>query len=144
MRLADAFAEAVGRGWRAGLDVGTLETGHAGNFAAELFAGQGLLGGMFGLVHPAFDGLPTARTARSDLRLGQRGDPGGGGRDRGQALRPGLRRGRDRADAQRPWSEGGREPGQRRLDRPRIPGRPLPMAARLFRISPTNMIGVMA
>ena len=28
---------------------------------AELFAGQGLLGGMFGLVHSAFDGLPTAR-----------------------------------------------------------------------------------
>ncbi|OYX93367.1 MAG: acetyl-CoA acetyltransferase, partial [Caulobacter sp. 35-67-4] len=27
----------------------------------ELFAGQGLLGGLFGQVHPAFDGLPTAR-----------------------------------------------------------------------------------
>lgn len=60
--LADAFAEAVGEGLAAtGLDVGDVETGHVGNFAAELFAGQGLLGGMFGLVHPGFDGLPTAR-----------------------------------------------------------------------------------
>ncbi|WP_454761271.1 acetyl-CoA acetyltransferase [Caulobacter segnis] len=60
--LADAFAEAVGEGLAAaGLDVGDVETGHVGNFAAELFVGQGLLGGMFGLVHPDFDGLPTAR-----------------------------------------------------------------------------------
>jgi len=60
--LAGAFAEAVGEGLAAaGLDVGDVETGHVGNFAAELFAGQGLLGGMFGQVHPAFDGLPTAR-----------------------------------------------------------------------------------
>lgn len=60
--LADAFAEAVGQGLAAvDLDPEDVETGHVGNFAAELFAGQGLLGGMFGLVHPAFDGLPTAR-----------------------------------------------------------------------------------
>ncbi|NQE61006.1 acetyl-CoA acetyltransferase [Caulobacter sp. RHG1] len=60
--LADAFAEAVGEGLAAvDLEPSDVETGHVGNFAAELFAGQGLLGGMFGLVHPAFDGLPTAR-----------------------------------------------------------------------------------
>lgn len=60
--LADAFAQAVGEGLAAaGLDVGDVETGHVGNFAAELFAGQGLLGGLFGLAHPNFDGLPTAR-----------------------------------------------------------------------------------
>jgi acetyl-CoA C-acetyltransferase len=60
--LADAFGEAVGEGLAAvDLDPEDVETGHVGNFAAELFAGQGLLGGMFGLVHPAFDGLPTAR-----------------------------------------------------------------------------------
>jgi acetyl-CoA C-acetyltransferase len=52
----------VGEGLAAvDLDPEDIETGHVGNFAAELFAGQGLLGGMFGLVHPAFDGLPTAR-----------------------------------------------------------------------------------
>lgn len=60
--LADAFAQVVGEGLASvDLDPEDVETGHVGNFAAELFAGQGLLGGMFGLVHPAFDGLPTAR-----------------------------------------------------------------------------------
>lgn len=60
--LADAFAETI----EAGLDATQLDpkdvaTGHVGNFVGELFAGQGLLGGFFGLVHPDFDGLPTAR-----------------------------------------------------------------------------------
>lgn len=62
MSLADAFAQAVGEGLAAvDLDPEDLETGHVGNFAGELFAGQGLLGGFFGQVHPALDGLPTAR-----------------------------------------------------------------------------------
>lgn len=62
MGLADAFAEAVEQGLAAvDLDPEDIETGHVGNFAAELFAGQGLLGGFFGQVHPALDGLPTAR-----------------------------------------------------------------------------------
>ncbi|MBO9707742.1 MAG: acetyl-CoA acetyltransferase [Caulobacter sp.] len=62
MDLADAFAEAVGEGLAAvDLDPVDIETGHVGNFAGELFAGQGLLGGFFGLAHPALDGLPTAR-----------------------------------------------------------------------------------
>ncbi|MEJ2814887.1 acetyl-CoA acetyltransferase [Caulobacter sp. CCG-8] len=62
MDLAGAFAEAVGEGLAAvDLDPADIETGHVGNFAGELFAGQGLLGGFFGQVHPALDGLPTAR-----------------------------------------------------------------------------------
>jgi acetyl-CoA C-acetyltransferase len=62
MSLTDAFAQVVGEGLAAvDLDPADLETGHVGNFAGELFAGQGLLGGFFGQVHPALDGLPTAR-----------------------------------------------------------------------------------
>lgn len=62
MTLADAFAECVGNGLDAtGLDPTDVDTGHVGNFVAELFAGQGLLGGFFGLVHPDFDGMPTSR-----------------------------------------------------------------------------------
>ncbi|MFC3580474.1 acetyl-CoA acetyltransferase [Sphingomonas hylomeconis] len=60
--MAHVFSETI----EAGLDATKLEpkdvdTGHVGNFVGELFAGQGLLGGFFGLVHPDFDGLPTAR-----------------------------------------------------------------------------------
>src|SRR6476661_3491044 len=51
--IAGAFTEA--------LNQGLAETGHVGNFVGELFAGQGLLGGFFGLVHPDLDGLPTSR-----------------------------------------------------------------------------------
>jgi acetyl-CoA C-acetyltransferase len=62
MDLADAFSEVVGKGLDSvGLDPKDIETGHVGNFVSELFARQGLLGGFFGLVHPDFDGLPTAR-----------------------------------------------------------------------------------
>ncbi|WP_304166140.1 acetyl-CoA acetyltransferase [Phenylobacterium aquaticum] len=62
MEMADAFSEVVGEGLNAvGLDAKDIETGHVGNFVGDLFAGQGLLGGFFGLVHPDFDGLPTAR-----------------------------------------------------------------------------------
>lgn len=62
MDLADAFAEGVNRGLAAtALDASEIDTGHVGNFAAELFAGQGLLGGLFAQADAAFDGLPTAR-----------------------------------------------------------------------------------
>ncbi|MFZ0268321.1 acetyl-CoA acetyltransferase, partial [Caulobacter sp.] len=62
LSLTDAFGQAVGEGLAAvDLDPEDLETGHVGNFAAELFTGQGLLGGFFAQVHPALDGLPTAR-----------------------------------------------------------------------------------
>jgi acetyl-CoA C-acetyltransferase len=60
--IADAFGEAVREGLNAvALDADEVETGHVGNFAAELFAQQGLLGGFFGLVDPAFDGLASSR-----------------------------------------------------------------------------------
>jgi len=62
MEVVDGFAEAVENGLDAvGLDAKEVESGHVGNFVAELFASQGLLGGFFGQVHPDFDGLPTAR-----------------------------------------------------------------------------------
>ena len=62
MDLADAFSQVVGKGLDSvGLDPKDIETGHVSNFVGELFAHQGLLGGFFGLVHPDFDGLPTAR-----------------------------------------------------------------------------------
>ncbi len=60
--IAQAFGECVNAGLAATrLDPREIDTGHVGNFTAELFAQQGLLGGFFGLVNPAFDGLPTAR-----------------------------------------------------------------------------------
>lgn len=60
--LAGAFAEALNAGLEAtGLEPDDIHSGHVGNFVADLFAGQGLLGGFFGQVHPDLDGLPTAR-----------------------------------------------------------------------------------
>jgi acetyl-CoA C-acetyltransferase len=60
--IADAFADAVLHGLeRVGLEPRDIECGHVGNFVGDLFAGQGLLGGFFGLVHPDFNGMPTAR-----------------------------------------------------------------------------------
>ena len=38
-----------------------VETGHVGNFAAELYAMQGHLGAFLVDTHPAFSGLPTSR-----------------------------------------------------------------------------------
>lgn len=45
----------------AALDAAEIETAHVGNFTGELFARQGLLGGVLASVHPAFAGLPTMR-----------------------------------------------------------------------------------
>jgi acetyl-CoA C-acetyltransferase len=62
MEFADEFAEVVGEGLAAtGLEPKDIDTGHVGNFVGDLFAGQGLLGGFFGLVHPDFNGMPTSR-----------------------------------------------------------------------------------
>jgi acetyl-CoA C-acetyltransferase len=59
---ATAFAETVGSGLAAvDLEPRDIETGHVGNFAGELFAGQGLLGGFFAMLHADFNGMPTAR-----------------------------------------------------------------------------------
>ena len=60
--LFDLFSKAV----LAGLEDASLEpkdivVGHVGNFVAELFTGQGMLGGYFGHVHSDFSGMPSAR-----------------------------------------------------------------------------------
>jgi len=44
-----------------GVEPGEIESGHVGNFAAELYASQGHLGAFLVEVDPAFAGLPTAR-----------------------------------------------------------------------------------
>lgn len=44
-----------------GVEPGEIETGHVGNFAAELYANQGHLGAFLVEIDPAFSGLPTAR-----------------------------------------------------------------------------------
>jgi len=43
------------------IDAGDVETAHVGNFAAELFCHQGVLGGLFAALRPEFDGLPSGR-----------------------------------------------------------------------------------
>ena len=43
------------------LDSSDIDVAHVGNFAGELFTGQGHLGGLFGSLDPAFDGVPSVR-----------------------------------------------------------------------------------
>ncbi|TNE47406.1 MAG: thiolase domain-containing protein [Deltaproteobacteria bacterium] len=43
------------------LEPSDLDVAHVGNFVAELFCGQGQLGGLFASIHPDFVGLPTSR-----------------------------------------------------------------------------------
>lgn len=45
----------------AGIDPARIEVGHVGNFVADLFAGQGLLGGFFGHVFPELASMPSSR-----------------------------------------------------------------------------------
>ncbi|MGJ8562791.1 MAG: acetyl-CoA acetyltransferase [Alphaproteobacteria bacterium] len=60
--LFDLFSTAVLAGLEdAHLDPKDIDVGHVGNFVAELFTGQGMLGGYFGHVHPDFSGMPSAR-----------------------------------------------------------------------------------
>lgn len=44
-----------------GIEPEQIEVGHVGNFVAELFAGQGLMGGFFGHVYSELAKLPTVR-----------------------------------------------------------------------------------
>jgi acetyl-CoA C-acetyltransferase len=44
-----------------GLEPREIETAHVGNFTAELFCGQGQLGGMLASLHPDLSGIPTSR-----------------------------------------------------------------------------------
>ena len=60
--LYDMFAESLREAVaNAEIDPGQIEVGHVGNFVAELFAGQGLVGGFFGHVFPELAMLPTSR-----------------------------------------------------------------------------------
>lgn len=43
------------------LDAAEIGSVHVGNFAGELFCGQGLMGGFMGHVDPGFEGKPTSR-----------------------------------------------------------------------------------
>jgi acetyl-CoA C-acetyltransferase len=60
--LADLIRETVqGALQSTGVTAEEIEVGHVGNFAAELFNGQGHLGGLLVEADPAFRGLPTSR-----------------------------------------------------------------------------------
>ena len=60
--LADLIREtAQGALQAAGVAASEVEVGHLGNFAGELFVGQGHLGGLLVEADPAFAGLPTSR-----------------------------------------------------------------------------------
>ena len=60
--LADMFVYTVQQGLEAtGLKPARIDVGHVGNFVAELFAGQGQLGGFFGHVDPNMTYLPASR-----------------------------------------------------------------------------------
>ena len=45
----------------AGIEPAQIEVGHVGNFVADLFCRQGLLGGFFAQVYPELAGIPTSR-----------------------------------------------------------------------------------
>ena len=60
--IVDLMGEAVSKSLAAvSIEPREIETAHIGNFAAELFCGQGLLGGVFAALDPAFNGLPIGR-----------------------------------------------------------------------------------
>ncbi|SIO09153.1 acetyl-CoA C-acetyltransferase [Parasphingorhabdus marina DSM 22363] len=60
--LFDLFSQTVRTGLeKTRLDAKDIDVGHVGNFVAELFTGQGMLGGFFGHVHKDFSGMPSSR-----------------------------------------------------------------------------------
>lgn len=62
LSLFDLFSETVQEGMSScDLEPKEIDVGHVGNFVAELFSGQGMLGGFFGHVHPDFAGMPASR-----------------------------------------------------------------------------------
>lgn len=62
MGLFELMREAVnGALLDSALEASDIESGHVGNFVGELFAGQGLLGGMFEAIDPGFHGMPSGR-----------------------------------------------------------------------------------
>jgi acetyl-CoA C-acetyltransferase len=59
--LTDLMRETARSALRAAkVDAGDVEVGHVGNFVAELFCGQGHLGGILIEADPAFEGMPTS------------------------------------------------------------------------------------
>ena len=62
LELADGVRNVLEGGLAAtGLAAGEIETAHVGNFAGELFCGQGHLGGLVAAAHPDLAGVPAAR-----------------------------------------------------------------------------------
>ena len=62
LEIYDMFAETlVDAVHEANIEPAHIEVGHVGNFVAELFARQGLMGGFFGMVYPELAALPTSR-----------------------------------------------------------------------------------
>ena len=62
LELYDMFTEALREAVTdAGIEPAQIEVGHVGNFVADLFAGQGLIGGFFGQAYPELAALPTSR-----------------------------------------------------------------------------------
>ena len=60
--LREIMGEAVQGALEAtGLEAHDIDTAHVGNFAGELYAKQGQLGGFFAEIDPDFGGLPTSR-----------------------------------------------------------------------------------
>jgi acetyl-CoA C-acetyltransferase len=60
--IFDVFRETVNGGLAAvDLEPGDIEVAHVGNFAAEIFCGQGHLGGFFAASDPQLAGVPAAR-----------------------------------------------------------------------------------
>lgn len=60
--LFDLFSESVLEALTVcAIEPGEVGAGHVGNFVAELFTGQGMLGGYFGHVHQDFSGMPASR-----------------------------------------------------------------------------------
>ena len=60
--IFDAFGDTVHRGLEASeLDADDIDVAHVGNFAAEIFCGQGHLGGFFAACDPKFAGVPASR-----------------------------------------------------------------------------------
>ena len=61
LELFDLFSDTVDAGLDStGLDPSAIESAHVGNFTAELFCGQGHLGGFFAASRPEFAGIPAA------------------------------------------------------------------------------------
>ena len=57
--LFEAFRDTVQAGLAATkIEARDVQVAHVGNFAAEVFCGQGHLGGFFAASDPAFSGVP--------------------------------------------------------------------------------------